>query len=256
MARIKPKLSPESLTSAREPYEIKLYQTFQTFKDPDWLILYNVAYIDRRWQGSPPIDGEIDFLVVHPSWGVLTIEVKGGRMRWDGSKLWNGGVPCDIDAQVREQKFGMRSRLMRRPDWDPNWNRDVEYRIGHAYAFLNGSYKSAPMPSYIDKNILIDETDLPGLEARRSQETRRAAGPMYSRLNDQPLQGPRIPDRHRYRTRHRVRVSPQPRRTLLRCLLPRQADSLSSQLGHSHRAIPQRRQKAHTRLILVANLVS
>ena len=49
----------------------------------DYTVLHAVAWT-RRTRGYPDSDGEVDFVVIHPTRGLLVLEVKGGRIRVDG----------------------------------------------------------------------------------------------------------------------------------------------------------------------------
>jgi hypothetical protein len=62
--------------------EVKVYDALQDALPAGWHVFYS-----RPWLGLTPTggerDGECDFVVAHPDRGVLTLEVKGGGIRFD-----------------------------------------------------------------------------------------------------------------------------------------------------------------------------
>ena len=62
--------------------ERRLYPVFAGLPD-DYAV-----YCNRRWHtprrgGAGPRPAEADFLIAHPDHGILVVEVKGGRIRYD-----------------------------------------------------------------------------------------------------------------------------------------------------------------------------
>ncbi len=51
----------------------------------DSIIFYSVSWLGRPSPGIAPVDGETDFVVAHPDKSILIIEVKGGKIRYDGA---------------------------------------------------------------------------------------------------------------------------------------------------------------------------
>lgn len=82
-----PRMWPRSLprqvreTSLRSA-EVKVYDLLASSLDSGWVVFYS-----RPWLGLTPSgeekDGECDFVVMHPAFGYLTIEVKGGAISYD-----------------------------------------------------------------------------------------------------------------------------------------------------------------------------
>jgi hypothetical protein len=68
--------------STNSPAERRLYNAFSREPDDEWVVLHHVKWIGNDELGRPR-DGEVDFVVVHPYLGVLVLEVKGGRIRFD-----------------------------------------------------------------------------------------------------------------------------------------------------------------------------
>ena len=86
MARMFPsQLDPATKSHA----ERIMYNAFRDQLDNTYVVFHNVAWLslDRR---KHPQDGEADFVLAHPDFGVLVLEVKGGIINRDlGSKQWS-----------------------------------------------------------------------------------------------------------------------------------------------------------------------
>jgi hypothetical protein len=78
MARIYPDPPLTAFTSAAEE---RLYHLFKTDLPGSYTVLHSVRWLQRRERFDE--EGEADFIVLHPSYGGLILEVKGGGIRRD-----------------------------------------------------------------------------------------------------------------------------------------------------------------------------
>ena len=77
MAKMIPERPSEETSSAAER---KLFQRFKAMPDTeDWVVLHSLAIAKHMTQSQ----GEADFAVVIPSYGVFVLEVKGGRISYN-----------------------------------------------------------------------------------------------------------------------------------------------------------------------------
>jgi superfamily I DNA/RNA helicase len=127
-----------------------------------------VAWLGRTTTDGAPRDGETDFIVAHPIYGVLLIEVKGGGISYVGSRRqWistdREGNEHNIDPfrQVVQCKYALRNKIKSLPNWS---NRRIN--LGHAVAFPNGSISHIPLPPEAPADIIIDINDLQRLADR------------------------------------------------------------------------------------------
>lgn len=141
--------------------ERMLYEVFRDNLDHEYSVFHSVSWqsVDKNRR---PRDGEADFVVTHPRYGVLVIEVKGGAIRFDPQTgIWTStsanGITHTIKdpiKQVRTARYTLRDvlaeMLKRYPD---------DIRIGHAVAFpdvpISGSL-GLDMP----RQILLDQNDV------------------------------------------------------------------------------------------------
>ena len=86
--------------------EKKVYKKLERIDWPDWYCLHSVFLAEHDYQRS----GEIDFLLIGPL-GIFIIEVKGGRVRVDGKRLW-----------VHTNRWGQETRRGKSPFKQANDN--------------------------------------------------------------------------------------------------------------------------------------
>lgn len=129
MARIYP-ARPRVETKSQA--ELKLYKALQEALPDDYVVFHSVAWLARNPQSGAQ-DGEADFVVAHPARGVLVVEVKGGRITYDGATgRWysNAHSIQDPFEQARSNKHSLLAKLKDLPYWRNRW-----LTIGHAVAF-------------------------------------------------------------------------------------------------------------------------
>ncbi len=68
----------------KSPAERRLYDLFKDQLSADWTIFHNIPWQTRDVRYGAK-DGETDFVLAHPDYGILMLEVKGGQVRYDGS---------------------------------------------------------------------------------------------------------------------------------------------------------------------------
>lgn len=85
---------------SRRAAEIRVFDALSTQLGRGWHVYYS-----RPWHGESPsgaeIDGECDFIVAHPSYGALFIEVKGGSITYDPA----------LDQWHSKDRHGIRHRI-------------------------------------------------------------------------------------------------------------------------------------------------
>ena len=80
MAKMYPQHLPAHVESDAER---RLFDLFKNEFSDDFVVFAQVRWLAKR--RSRATDGEADFVVAHPKYGVLVIEVKGGGIGYDGS---------------------------------------------------------------------------------------------------------------------------------------------------------------------------
>jgi hypothetical protein len=92
MALMIPALSEEQLSFVESSAEVKLYHAFKEQLPNDFVVFFEVCWIMKR-EDKQARDGETDFVICHPDYGYLCVEVKGGGVGFDSK----GGEWYSID---------------------------------------------------------------------------------------------------------------------------------------------------------------
>jgi len=122
--------------------------------------------VDRFWIAP---QGEIDFLILHPTLGALTLEVKAGIYEVQGSlfTLVHTGQRVDIAAQMRHNTHGLARWL---------GGAGIRWKIGYGWVFTDSSLANSHLPPAITdlscdptERIALDCSDMPNLGERIQQ---------------------------------------------------------------------------------------
>jgi hypothetical protein len=125
------------------------------------------VFCNRRWH-TPPTKrrparpAEADFLVAHPSRGILVVEVKGGHIRYEPkTDAWYSN-----DARLKESPFAQvqRTRYRLRDVLKASPTREIEFPLGEAVAFPDIDLKPADIPPGDVPQRVIDAADLDEIE--------------------------------------------------------------------------------------------
>ena len=167
MAKIYPQCFPQwALEQDKRSAEKKVYEKLAKLPDP-YVIFYSVA-----WQVRSPragaYDGEADFIIAHPEKGVLILEVKGGRIRYDaGESQWYSRDRNDEEhaikdpiQQARNSKGALLYKLRELPGWIDDY-----LTIAYMVVFPDVLVGKSSLRPDLPRTLLIDSEDLDNLEA-------------------------------------------------------------------------------------------
>lgn len=151
------RMFPDNLRSnVQSNAEKLLYRAFQQQLSDNYTVFHQVRWQVRNLR-SGARDGEADFVIACPNLGILTLEVKGGSIRYNGTAdEWysNNHSIKDPFQQACDSKHSLLSRLKELSYWRHRW-----IPIGHAVAFpdveVNGS-----LPLDAPREIILDRTQL------------------------------------------------------------------------------------------------
>jgi hypothetical protein len=141
--------------------ELELFNVFERFSD-EFTIFHGVKWIAYS-QGSV---GEIDFLIAHPSFGVLVLEVKGGAVSIEQGHWFStdrNGIQNEIHdpcAQADRNRWALRDWLANEP-----LTKGVAFTLFPAVALPNSRVAGNIRPD-CPSDIFIDIMHLGNLEAR------------------------------------------------------------------------------------------
>ncbi|MEC4991299.1 MAG: NERD domain-containing protein/DEAD/DEAH box helicase, partial [Oscillatoria sp. PMC 1068.18] len=156
------KMYPETLSpDIKSPAERLLYQAFAQQLPDNYTVLHQVSW-QYRHPNSLVEDGETDFLIAEPSLGILILEVKGGKIRYDSSlEKWYSNQQQIKDPfwQVRQSKHQLIKLLKEKSYWQKRW-----IDIGHCVAFPDVIVPQRLLPD-APQEIILDNSNLDNLAA-------------------------------------------------------------------------------------------
>ena len=157
MARMYPEKVPPGMESDAER---RLFEQFRDEFSDDFLVFSQVHWLARR-RGGGATDGEADFVIAHPRYGALVIEVKGGGIRRDAqSGGWYSIDRDDVEheikdpfAQARRSMYALKDKI-----------RDAECTRGHSYPLASAvafpdCYVDEDLGPDAPRDIIIDSTN-------------------------------------------------------------------------------------------------
>lgn len=101
MAKIYPEKLPANVrTDSKNASEVPIYDLLQKHLSDTYAVFYSRRFQPPRRRGSGVDDVESDFIVAHPQYGLLCLEVKGGRLRVDGAT--GDWINIDTHEQVKD----------------------------------------------------------------------------------------------------------------------------------------------------------
>ncbi len=159
MAIMIPPTFDEATTSAAEH---TLYYKLQNGLEDDWTVIHSLAYLEDR--GRFRREGECDFLVLHPRYGMLVIEVKSGSPNYDGQRQqWlydDGHALTDPYAQAQRAMHYLQGRLQaKRTTWA-----DSKLAFGYAAAFPDARQVLGNLPPGFALDLLLLDGDLDNIQ--------------------------------------------------------------------------------------------
>jgi hypothetical protein len=160
--------------------ELRLFEAWERQLPDDYAVFHSVWWQVRDTR-SGARDGEADFLLAHPDFGILLVEVKGGRIQYDGNTgQWfsNENPIKDPFKQGREGKYSLLEKLKELPYWRDRW-----ITVGYAVAFPDVAVKG-DLRLDAPRQLILDASDMTDLRAWLDRALRYLQG---RRPDDSPL---------------------------------------------------------------------
>ena len=159
MARMLPDVKPSEIEHASEE---PVYRALRDELDNHYVVLHSYPWL-RPWRGEALAEGEADFVVLHPSRGLLVLEVKGGdSIRHDGNRWFrdteNG--PREFQDPFNQARHNMHALLDIVKERSRRRIRRQDFVHGYAVVFPHMDYEGRPPPN-ADKAIVISRRSLP-----------------------------------------------------------------------------------------------
>jgi hypothetical protein len=164
MARVIPDAPPPETVSGAER------QLFARLRDDtdDGIVAYHGVAWQTPGKGGRPQQGESDFVVAHPKYGVLTLEVKGGRIKFDAqtgrwTSIGKAGEERIKDpvAQARRASHLLAAALARAKRAGGEG-----ISFGHAVAFPDCRVERNALRTDLPRELVLDHGDLNRLDEK------------------------------------------------------------------------------------------
>lgn len=178
MAQMYPSRFDQNTSS---PAEKRLFPVLQAHLSDDYTVFHGPALQVTRKSGGVD-DREIDFLVAHPRYGLLAIEVKGGQITIDGTtKQWfqNGKrLKKSPIQQIKQATYDLHSYLQNEPSTS-RFNYPTWYAVCFPDVDVTGDLApDAPREIILDKRDVNASSITSAIEAiYRHYQRAGAVGP-------------------------------------------------------------------------------
>lgn len=141
--------------------EKEVFEILKEGLSDKWLVIYSLRWItdDDIFLGKS--NGESDFILIHPNYGIMILEVKGGVIscingEWSSiSGDNNKRIIKDPEKQANDAKFNLLSRFKRS---------NVNPYITTAVCFPDCIKEKCSLPLSMPKEIVIDMTSFNNIE--------------------------------------------------------------------------------------------
>lgn len=159
MARMIPDVDPNELEHASEE---PVYRSLRDHMSAEFVVLHSYPWL-RPWRGENALlEGEADFVIVHPRFGLLVLEVKGGStIRHDGSRWFRDTAegPREFQDPFRQGSRNMHAlmEIVSERSGERLSKRNVAH--GYAVVFPHMDYEGHP-PPHADRAIIISRRHL------------------------------------------------------------------------------------------------
>lgn len=165
MAIMVPDFNDKQLSQFESHGEVKVFTALKLGLPDSYLVFSQVAWILRN-ENEQAKDGEADFVICHPNYGYICIEVKGGGIIFDSStKEWfsinylgEKNTIKDPIEQARKSKFSILKKLKENPAWNAMGN--IKICIGHAVLFPDVEDVTGFVRPDMDKLLIGKRSDL------------------------------------------------------------------------------------------------
>jgi hypothetical protein len=158
---------PESPVETESAAERRLFERLRD-ETPDEIIAFHSVAWQLPGKGGRPEQGEADFVLAHPDYGVVTLEVKGGSVRYDAQEgKWftiGKGGESRIKDPVR-QASGSSHALGRALARSARGGGEA-ISFGHAVAFPDCRVARKALRPDLPRELVLDHGDVSRLSER------------------------------------------------------------------------------------------
>jgi hypothetical protein len=161
MAIMIPARFDETTTSYAEKF---LYYHLQDHLDDSWTVIHSFPWLDENRLKLR--QGECDFLLLHPKYGLLVLEVKSGAPKYDGpTAKWHYDDGSKITDPYQQAQKGMHFLNGLLNEKSGTWY-DAQLPFGYAVAFPDASAVIGNIRPDMGVDNLLLETDIKNIQKK------------------------------------------------------------------------------------------
>jgi hypothetical protein len=150
---------------------------------PDaWRVYYSLT-LSNLEKGEGLVDNEADFVLYHPSYGVVVIEVKGGRIGFDTA------LGQFYTLNRHDQRFTIKNPFQQALNWKSRFlrllkSKGMKLPVSHAVCFPNVSESDIPMSAGVEPEIIIGRERMADLGNALKEMIRKVQPEKYLKFAD------------------------------------------------------------------------
>ena len=167
MARFIPSIDPEKIANSSER---KVAVALSVQLSDQITVIHSLNWVNRKRSG-PLIEGECDLIVIHPLFGLLFLEVKGGILGFDpATKEWWRLSPYKTKVSLNKDPFEQVQKNMYYIVEHLNEHlklQKLHCTYGYAVVFPDGMFQGHVPPS-VTRTQIMDANDLDRVDKRVS----------------------------------------------------------------------------------------
>jgi hypothetical protein len=160
MARMVPNVDSQDLEHSSEA---PVYEALRDQLPEDYIVIHSYPWL-RPWRGEDALqEGEADFVILHPTRGLLVLEVKGGdNIRHDGYSWFRDTAagPRKFQDPFQQARKSMHALLEVIQEKSRNRVSKQDFVHGYAVVFPHVDYEGKP-PAHAENAIIISRKNLP-----------------------------------------------------------------------------------------------
>ncbi len=154
--------------------EAKVYAALAELPD-GYRVYHSLPYYLLPSGREPLREGEIDFLILHPERGLLVLEVKGGRIGYEGrERRWTStahdGAVHEIRDPFRQAQQNVKNLVREIEALGVDGEAPLAFVHGHAVAFPDCDWRVEADPVGAPRELVADAGDLARGVERRVEE--------------------------------------------------------------------------------------
>ena len=173
------RLIPKTDISQIEPLsERDVARALVSGLDDTWTLFHSYSWL--RSPSAKLLEGEADFVMLHPQFGMLIVEVKGGAIRYPGDQVWvqsGRDMKQSPFEQARKNMHALESQVLERTDW-----KQLPCPFGYAVVFPDCEF-SGTLPPGVHQSIIAGARD-----SEPGRKTKTGPGALGNRPSPSPRQ--------------------------------------------------------------------